>query len=66
MSVEEDKIDDIGDEDMHYDGEGKKNRITSRENAGTGVEQSQPSMEGEPYNSVSKQLQFLMNNYTFM
>ena len=47
---------------MHCDGEDKYFKINNRENSVTGVEQLQPRMEGKSYNSVSKKLQFLMNN----
>ena len=43
-SVEEEKVDDINDKDMHYDGEDKKLHRNCRENDVTGVEQLQPSM----------------------
>ena len=49
---------------MHYDGEGNDLRRMRRENYVTGVEVLQPSMEGKSYNSVSKQIEFLTNNYT--
>ena len=64
--MEEEKVDKINDEDMHYNKEDNDLRITSRYNVGTGVEQLQPSMEGKSYNSVSKQLQFITNNDTCM
>ena len=66
MSTEEEKVDKIRDEDMHYDGEDNDFRRTSKENSGTGVEWLRPSTEGKSYNSVSKKLQFLMNNNSCM
>ena len=46
MSLEEEKVDDTNDEDMHYDIEDDYLWRTSRENSGTGVGQLQPIMEG--------------------
>ena len=66
MSVEEEKLDNINDEDMHYDREDEIFERTSRDNDGTVVELLQPSTEGKLYKCVSKQLQFLMNNDTCM
>ena len=62
MSVEEEKVDDINDEGMHYDREDENVRRAIRYNSGTGVEQSKPSMEGKSYKGVSKQLLFIMKN----
>ena len=45
MSVEEEKVYDINDEDMHYDKEDDDLRRTTRENSGIGVERLQPSMD---------------------
>ena len=47
---------------MHYDGEDDELGRESKENYGTGVEQFKPSMEGNSYKSVIKQLQFIVNN----
>ena len=66
MSVEEDKVYDINDEDMNYVREDNDLRITSRENSGTGVEWLQPGMEGKSYKSVIKQIKLIMNNDTCM
>ena len=54
MSVEEEKVDNINDEDMHYDREDDDFRITNIENYGTGLERLQPSTEENLYKSVSK------------
>ena len=64
--MEEEKVDKINDEDMHYNKEDNDLRITSRYNVGTGVEQLQPSMEGKSYKSVSKKILFIINNNTCM
>ena len=49
---------------MHCDrGDGDLKR-TIRENYGTGLERLQPRMEVNSYNSVIKQLQFIVKNYT--
>ena len=45
MSMEEEKLYDIKDEDMHYDIEDVDLRGTSIENYVTGVERLQPIME---------------------
>ena len=66
MRVEEEKVEDINNTYIYYEGEDEYFRRTGRKNDGTGVERLQLSMEGESYNSVSKQLQFLMNNYKWM
>ena len=49
---------------MNYDREDDYLQRTSRDNSGTGVEQLQPSMEGDLYKSVVKQLQFIVKNNT--
>ena len=54
MIKEEEKIDEISDEYRQYDWEDNYLQITSRENAGTGLEILQPIMEGKSYKSVSK------------
>ena len=66
MRMGEEKVDEINDEDMHYDVEDDNFKITSIDNYGTGVEQLKTSMEGNSYKSMRKQLQFLMNNDTCM
>lgn len=45
MRVEEEKVDEINDDDRHYDGQDKNLWITSRENYGTVVEQLQRIIE---------------------
>ena len=60
--MEEEKVDDISYEDRPYYVEENNLRRTSRENSGTGVELLKPSMEGKSYNSVIKQIKFLMKN----
>ena len=55
---------EISNEDRHYGVKENDLRRTTREKPGTGWEKLQPSMEGRTYNSVSKQLQFLMKNDT--
>ena len=62
MSLEEEKVDYTNDDNMHYDRKDNNVQRMTRENDGTGVERLQPSMEGNSYKSVSKQLQFLMKN----
>ena len=64
--MEEEKVDDINDEDIHYDIEDSDLRRKSREKFGIGVERLQPSTERNSYKSMSKQLQFLTNNDTCM
>ena len=54
MSVEEEKLDNINNEDVHYDREDNNLRRTNRDNYITGLEQSQPSMEGNSYKSAIK------------
>ena len=49
---------------MYYDGEDDNLRRTNRKQSGTGVKRLQLSTEGELYESVSKQLQFIMDNNT--
>ena len=66
MSVEGDKVEDINYEDIHYGREDEDFQIMSRENSGTGVDQLKLNMEGKSYKSVSKKLQFLINNNTCM
>ena len=58
------KVEDINNTYIYYEGEDEYFRRAGRKNDGTGVEQLQLSMEGESYNSVSKQLQFLMHKDT--
>ena len=64
MSAGEEKIDEISDEYGHYDGEDNNLQRTRIYNTGTGVERLQTIMEGKLYKSLSKQLQFLINNVT--
>ena len=54
MSTEEEKLDNINNEDVHYDREDNNLRRTNRDNYITGLEQSQPSMEGNSYKSAIK------------
>ena len=61
MRMEEEKVYEINDEDMHYDVEDDNFKRTILDNYGTGVEQLQTSMEENSYKGVRKQLQFLMN-----
>ena len=64
MSLEKEKVDYTNDDNMHYDRKDNNVQRMTRENDGTGVERLQPSMEGDSYKSVSKQLQFLINSDT--
>ena len=66
MRLEEEKVDEISNEYMHYDGEDKDLQRTGRKKSGTGVERLQQIMEVKAYNSVSKQLQFFINKDTCM
>ena len=66
MIVEKEKLYEINDEDIPYDVECRYLWRTIRENSVTGVEWLQPKMEGKSDNSVSKQLQFLVNNDTYL
>ena len=45
MILEEEKVDEISNEYMHYDGEDKDLQRTGRKKSGTGVEQLQQIME---------------------
>ena len=54
ISEEQEKVDEINYEDMHYDREENYLQRTIRENFGTGVEKLQPSTEVNSYNSVIK------------
>ena len=56
INMEEKKINEISDEYRHYYGEENDLRGTNRENYGTEVERLEPSMEGNSYKSVSKQI----------
>ena len=60
--MEEEKIDDISNKDKQYDVEYKNLRRTIRENDGIGVELLQTITKGKSYKSLSKKLQFQMNN----
>ena len=64
MIVEEEKIYHISNEDRHYYGEDLFLRRMTRENARTEVGLLQQNMEDKSYNIVSKQIEFLTNNYT--
>ena len=60
--MEEEKIYDISNKDRQYDVEYKNLRRTIRENDGIGVELLQTITKGKSYKSLSKKLQFQMNN----
>ena len=66
MSVEEENLDKISDEDMNYDREDDDLRRKSRGNYSMVVERLQPSTEINSYKSVSEKLQFLTNNNTYV
>ena len=64
--MEEEKLNEINNGDMQYKREDDNFLRRRREHSETGVEQLQPITEENSYKSVSKQIQFLMNNNTCM
>ena len=54
--MEEQEVEDINDDDMHYDIQDDDLQRTSRDNTVTGVDRLQQITEGNSYRSVINQL----------